>query len=529
MTDVKALSHHETRNDRSIRLWGAEGQALLENCKSCFLGVTAATSEVAKNLILPGIGEFTIVDDTTVTRRDVGSNFFLDHQDIGSPSAPSLMRNLKELNPSSKGKVLEMSPIDLIHKQPKYFESNGFGLVIVSSRVDPDSLRILSELLAGTQTVIAYVAAVGLLGFLRVQAPTHYVTRKMLDEELKIHDLCCFDPFPKLKAWFDAHHPNDPTLPVDLHSHLPYFLLIHFAVQIFRQERNDPQLIPKAGAEWKRIREIVTSMIRRKLPNQENFMEALAKCNASIHVATRNIPTMRSVMEDVRTTNPSAGDDIFWFFAHGISKFRAARGAMPCTGDLPDFTCTTGWYTELQSLFQEKAAEDAAVVLEFVQSALKTTGRNPEEVSLEVVRGVTKHGWELAVVSYTLLKDESLVKSVDAIGAGWWAVHSAARRFFATNLRHPGDCGDEFLEDDRRKLWSLVDASMVEGAHENVLQQQSDEMVRYGGGEPVFTASTIGALCAQECIKIVQHKRVPAAGAVVYDGNSNVTHVVTIL
>ena len=58
--------------DRQIRLWGANGQKILSNSSILVLGASSAASETLKNLILPGIKHFTIVDEGKVTERDLG-------------------------------------------------------------------------------------------------------------------------------------------------------------------------------------------------------------------------------------------------------------------------------------------------------------------------------------------------------------------------------------------------------------------------------------------------------------------------
>lgn len=59
--------------DCLCRLWGEHGQALLEAAQLCLVNVTALGTEILKNIVLPGIGGFTIVDGALVTEEDVGS------------------------------------------------------------------------------------------------------------------------------------------------------------------------------------------------------------------------------------------------------------------------------------------------------------------------------------------------------------------------------------------------------------------------------------------------------------------------
>lgn len=47
----------------------------------------ATGSETLKNLVLPGVGRFTVMDDGIVTAADCGSNFFVTEDQIGQPRA----------------------------------------------------------------------------------------------------------------------------------------------------------------------------------------------------------------------------------------------------------------------------------------------------------------------------------------------------------------------------------------------------------------------------------------------------------
>ena len=48
--------------DRQIRLWGSHGQKILSNSNVLLLGASSSGTETLKNLILPAIGRFTVVD-----------------------------------------------------------------------------------------------------------------------------------------------------------------------------------------------------------------------------------------------------------------------------------------------------------------------------------------------------------------------------------------------------------------------------------------------------------------------------------
>lgn len=95
----------EKKYDRQLRLWAASGQAALEDAHLLLInsgpGVTGV--ETLKNLVLPGIGQFTIQDSALVTEADLGVNFFLDDSALNTPRAETTSRLLQELNPDVRG------------------------------------------------------------------------------------------------------------------------------------------------------------------------------------------------------------------------------------------------------------------------------------------------------------------------------------------------------------------------------------------------------------------------------------------
>lgn len=100
-------SAKEKKYDRQLRLWGANGQNRLEAAHLALFGATATGCEVLKNLILPSVGEFTVIDDKVVEEADLGTNFFLDEESIGESRAERTAAILGELNPDAKGSFIQ--------------------------------------------------------------------------------------------------------------------------------------------------------------------------------------------------------------------------------------------------------------------------------------------------------------------------------------------------------------------------------------------------------------------------------------
>ena len=95
----------EKKYDRQLRLWAAAGQQALEEAHVLLLndGPGVVGIEALKNLVLPGVGSFTIVDDREVDLEDLGVNFFLSEEGLGKSRAEETCRYLRELNPEVQG------------------------------------------------------------------------------------------------------------------------------------------------------------------------------------------------------------------------------------------------------------------------------------------------------------------------------------------------------------------------------------------------------------------------------------------
>ena len=104
----------DDKYDRQVRLWGGHGQKCLATATILALGISPAVTETLKNLVLPGVGKFVIVDDHIVGQADLGNDFFLDESSVGRPKAEVVCEFLTEMNPDVKGMAIVMSVNDFI-------------------------------------------------------------------------------------------------------------------------------------------------------------------------------------------------------------------------------------------------------------------------------------------------------------------------------------------------------------------------------------------------------------------------------
>ncbi len=102
---LQGPSSKEKKYDRQLRLWAASGQQALEEAHVLLVnsGPGVVGVEALKNLVLPGVGNFTIVDDATITEADLGVNFFFEEGSLGHSRAGECCKLLMELNPDVTG------------------------------------------------------------------------------------------------------------------------------------------------------------------------------------------------------------------------------------------------------------------------------------------------------------------------------------------------------------------------------------------------------------------------------------------
>jgi molybdopterin/thiamine biosynthesis adenylyltransferase len=55
----------------------------MRNANILIVGMRALANEVAKNLVLAGIGSLTVLDSEDVVEDDLGAQFFISEEDVG--------------------------------------------------------------------------------------------------------------------------------------------------------------------------------------------------------------------------------------------------------------------------------------------------------------------------------------------------------------------------------------------------------------------------------------------------------------
>ncbi|KAF4213952.1 hypothetical protein CNMCM8980_009457 [Aspergillus fumigatiaffinis] len=104
--------------DRQIRLWGVKAQEKIRSANILLITFKALANEIAKNLVLAGIGTLTIVDHETVKEEDLGAQFFISEEHVGQNRAQAAAPAIHAMNPRVQ---LRIDTEDIQTKQPDFF------------------------------------------------------------------------------------------------------------------------------------------------------------------------------------------------------------------------------------------------------------------------------------------------------------------------------------------------------------------------------------------------------------------------
>jgi amyloid beta precursor protein binding protein 1 len=155
------------------RLWAATGQSALESARVLVIGASATATSILKNLVLPGIGHFTLLDHTDVSPADAGNNFFFEGPaSIGRNRSEEAVRLLAELNDSVDARADTRDVADVLASDPSYF--SGFSLIITHN-LAPVLLTRLADLhwRNSSSAPLILVRSAGFLAEFFVQFHTH--------------------------------------------------------------------------------------------------------------------------------------------------------------------------------------------------------------------------------------------------------------------------------------------------------------------------------------------------------------------
>jgi len=378
------------RYDRQLRLWGAAGQMALENSHILLInsGPGVVGLETLKNLVLPGIGQFTIQDSAVVEEADLGVNFFLEEQHLGGFRAEHTCSLLKELNPDVQGSfVTEVSsfapPYISIANRLQPIQSwlttpdalKPYTLILVTAPIHPD---ILSQIVAHADTSLIplfYVHSVGFYSHFSIHLPPAFPIVDTHPSPETTTDLRLLRPWPELLAYAEEKTKNLDNMDAEDHGHIPYLALLLHYLEVWKKE-HDGQL-PQNYKDKTAFRDLVKKATRTNNPEggEENFEEAVSAVLKSL-----NLPEPSSAVRDIFKAPECVlireNSAPFWVIAHAIALFYTKHGVLPVPGAVPDMKARSADYIQLQNVYKSKARRDLAEVLESVRFLERNANRS---------------------------------------------------------------------------------------------------------------------------------------------------------
>ncbi|KAM0516120.1 hypothetical protein ACHAPE_005743 [Trichoderma viride] len=507
-------SDKERKYDRQLRLWAASGQAALESANILLInsGPGTAGVETLKNLVLPGIGKFTIADNAAVQEVDLGVNFFLDESSLGKSRAQCCTELLLELNPEVDGSwnstVTDTASLQNLLDVPEVYT-----MIMYNLPLQPGMLHVIETYGRQHGTPLVAVHSVGFYSYFRIALPGTFPIVDTHPDETATTDLRLLSPWPELSKFASEMTKDIDNLDHHEHGHIPMVVMLLYYLDIWKQEHNGAY--PTAYGEKTAFREMVSKAMRRDNPEggEENFEEAVAAVMK--HVVAPSLPSSLKQVFEYEHKDEQRSKSSFWIIAEALKEFYAEHQRLPVAGGLPDMKAQSSVYIQLQNIYKDKARQDAndvffraqkisgdvdidqAEVEQFCTNArfiklINTTGEEPPSMGQIIERELGND--EIAAIAGPEMP-MSLISIYLALGAlSSTSAVSADDIFSAVLEKAPA------LKNNER------------------LAQVAQELSRAAGGELHNISAVIGGMVAQEIIKIITKQYIPIDNTCIFDG-----------
>ncbi|KAL2651429.1 hypothetical protein R1flu_019557 [Riccia fluitans] len=520
---VQAMAQRNKKYDRQLRIWGEQGQSALEKANICVLNAGPTGSETLKNLVLGGIGSFTVVDGSDIQASDLGNNFLIEWSSLGKRRASAVCSLLHEMNESVMPKFVDESPESIIESNPAFFRQ--FSLVI-ATQLSEFALAKLDLICRQYNAILLVARSYGFIGHVSISVEEHDVIEAKPDN--RVEDLRFHKPWPELRRLvqeFDID-TKDPIV----HKHIPFGILL---IKILEDWKAD-----HGGQMPSSLRELKAAITSRKRElDEDNYNEAL-KAAYLVTSPPSLKPEFLAVLKD-RNVEIDAGSSDFWIMVAALKHFmeNEGEGEPPLDGSVPDMHSFTDYYIRLQQVYQAKAEADAAAVEERVRNLLKQIGRDPDGISRTSIKHFCKNARNLRVYRYPSIADkyssqvrtefQKLLAAADNSNAAFYVLLLAVDRLAGTNKRYPGTVDAEFEEDLALLKAAAADVLSEIGCHgASIPEDLVGEMCRFGAAELHCVAAVVGGIAAQEAIKLLTGQFMPLSGPLIYNA---ITATATVL
>ncbi|KAL5627919.1 hypothetical protein BROUX41_002667 [Berkeleyomyces rouxiae] len=520
-------SEKERKYDRQLRLWAASGQAALENARVLLFNSGGGTAgvEALKNLVLPGIGHFTIYDEATVSEADLGVNFFLDENSLGCSRAECCTRFLSELNPEvrsdwypkAEDHEAQLAAVALETKRVRLSDSPSaclglqnllqslpaFTIVLYALPLNPESQDILEAYARKRQIPILSVHSAGFYAYFNVRHPGPFPIIETHPDPTTTTDLRLLAPWEAL-----AKFANDITKDLDtqddhIHGHVPFVAILLHYLDKWKNEHDGSY--PSTYAQKNQFRKMVTSAMRTSNAEggEENFEEAAGAVMRNL--TKSSLPSnLREVFDLIDSAKLQTSASSIWTTAAAIKAFYDKHGCLPVPGGIPDMKAQSDVYISLQNIYKTKAKADIEEVLGIARTLPGGEGVTEEEVSV-------------------FCKNAAFVKLINPKPAGPSALQKISEQE-AANDEMSAQTGaplslfpiymalqstSHVATSSAKGILSSMSEALPNMKNRERFQTIAEEVARAGGSELHNISAAVGGMIAQEMIKIITRQYIP--------------------
>ena len=555
----------DNKYDRQLRLWGSNGQRALMESHILLVGGDSAGTETLKNLVLPGVGHFTILDEHLLSEADLGSNFFVHASGLGKPRGEVIAELLCELNSDVRGRAIFGNLSSAIAADSNFLSQ--FNLVVASNMPEAHFLQ-LSEACWQRNIALLVVRAYGLLGCVRIQTKCHDIVESKPDGQTApiVWDLRIADPFPELLEF--CQQVDFAKLDWTTHMHVPYVVILVSLLAQWRAANNGS--VPSTKTEKEAFVEGIKLLTNSTVPadyasymqaqaaegkeakawpgilEANNFQEAVKEAYRAYQVV--QLPgELQDLLEQElgssSSSTPSPGGDT-GVLLRSLHAFMLRSGnRVPLSGQIPDMFSNTDLFIALQQLYQNKAAADRALFSSLLAEQLAAVGRNGDAISQETVDLFCRNIFNLRRVSTRSLAQEHAEPERDGLLMAledakestspepvqapilWYLALRAADRFYSNQGRWPGAASDDpaVLSEETELVWGecqklVAELGVAEQTADLLTRDHAVEIVRYGAADVHNVGAVLGGIAAQEAVKLITHQYIPINNTYFFNG-----------
>ncbi|KAL1899003.1 hypothetical protein Cpir12675_001663 [Ceratocystis pirilliformis] len=539
-------SEKERKYDRQLRLWAASGQAALEDARVLLLNSGGGTVgvEALKNLVLPGIGHFTIYDEATVTDVDLGVNFFLDEKSLGRSRAECCTNFLLELNPEVRGnwypktedQDTQLAPGALENKRVRLSNSPSgclglqnllqslpaFTIVLYALPINPEYQDIIEAYGKKHRIPIFSVHSAGFYAYFNIHLSGPLLITETHPDPATTTDLRLLSPWAALIDFADNITKDLESQDHHTHGHVPYVaILLHY---LQKWKDNHEGSYPLTFSQKNEFRKIVAAAMRTDNPEggEENFEEAVAAVMRNLTKPSLP-PNLKQIFDLLDSDKIDCSSSTIWAIAAAIKSFYNKHNCLPVSGGLPDMKAQSDIYISLQNIYKAKAKADFEEVLAILRTSLEGKCVTEEDVALFCKNSAFAKLIKPQTVSPETLK-EILEKEAanDEISEDTGAPLSLLPIYLALKTT------SYVATSSAKGIMSSINEITPNVKNRERFQAIAEEVARAGGSELHNISAAVGGMIAQEMIKVITRQYIPINNTCIFDGVTSRCQVINI-